>query len=254
MKKTSIIILLFSISLLANAENANVYLDTFKLANEAYKTAKYEEAIMLYKQVLANDYESSELYYNLGNAYYKTKDLTNAILYYQKALRLNPTNEEIKFNLRLANLRIIDKIEPLPELFFTQWWNSLIYAKSTDGWGWMSIESLFLCFLLAVGFMLTDSLMLKKLAFYVGILSLIVSVLCFVLGKQQKDELINQNKAIVFAQSLTVRSSPDEKGTQLFVIHEGTKVEMLETVGEWTKIKIVNGNTGWVKIEILSPI
>ena len=53
--------------------------------------------------------------------------------------------------------------------------------------------------------------------------------------------------AIVTSASAYVKSSPDEKGNDLFIIHEGTKVEILDDYLAWKKIRIPNGSIGWLK-------
>ena len=244
--------LLFAVKLFA-AEEINPT-GVFRSANEFYSNGNYEQAIKLYKEVLSTNHESAALYFNLGNAYYKTNEFTAAILYYEKALRMNPADEDTRFNLKLANLKTVDKIEPLPELPIIKWWNSLIYANSADSWAWLCIQALFLSLLVFIIFFTARKTLLKKLGFYMGILFLIVSVLSFTLGQQQKNQLTKQDQAIVFAPSLTVNSSPIDNGNKLFVIHEGTKVNVLDSSGDWKKISLANGNVGWVKAETLETI
>ena len=226
----------------------------FQSANEFYSNGNYEQAIKHYKEILENNHESAALYFNLGNAYYKINEFPAAILYYEKALRLDPADEDTRFNLRLANLKTVDKIESIPELPVIKWWNSLVYAKSVDSWGWLCIQALFLSMLLFIVFLSARKILLKKLGFYLGILFIIFSILSFTLGQQQKNQLTKRDLGIVFAPSLTVNSSPVENGNKLFVIHEGTKVKVLESSGTWKKIILANGNVGWVNAEMLEII
>jgi tetratricopeptide (TPR) repeat protein len=226
----------------------------FSLANEKYAEGAYVEAIESYRQIAEAGFEAAELYYNLGNAFFKNKNYVSAILNYEKALKLDPAHIDARFNLRLANSKTVDRIDALPELEITKWWRSMVFSKKADDWGWMAINSLVLSLILFGAFMVTSRTALKKTGFYLGILFFIVAINAFVLGRQQVSYLTNTSHAIVFAPSLTVRSAPDNSGTKLFVIHEGTKVQVLESLSEWKKVSLPNGSIGWVKGDVLEVI
>ena len=248
-----ITVLLFSGTKLLATEQDNSK-EVFKTANGFYEDANYEEAIVLYKELLSQNHESAVLYFNLGNAHFKINEIPAAILYYEKALKLDPIDQDIKFNLNLAGKKTVDKVELLPELFIVKWWNALIYAKSSDSWGWLCLQALFLSLLLFILFLSTQKIVLKKLGFYGGIVFIIIAMTSFILGQQQNERINQQEYAIVFVPGVTVKSSPLDKGSKLFVIHEGTKVQVLESSGEWKKIVLANGNLGWVKANTLAII
>lgn len=223
-------------------------------ANKAYKEGFFENAVSLYEKVVDQGYASSELYYNLGNAYFKSGEIPLAILNYERAKRLDPSNEDIDHNLQVANTRIIDKIDQLPALFYERWWDSLQQLLSADGWAIATISLTFIFFLTLAFFLLSRSLKLRKTLLGTSLFILVITILSLILSIQTYHESKNSNVAIVFAPSLPVKSSPEETGVDLFVIHEGLKVNIIDELSEWKEIKIANGSKGWVKKEALEII
>jgi tetratricopeptide (TPR) repeat protein len=251
-KHISIVILVFTfLQVFANKNEPN---KIFSIANDLYSQGEYQQAIENYQLILDDGYESASLYYNIGNAHYKTGNIPAAILYLEKALKSDPSNDDIRFNLKLANLKIVDKIKPLPELPFKQWWNNLVFSSNANVWGWLTIQSLFLCALLLGAFMVVRNTAAKKIFFYSGFAVIAFTLLCFTLGYQQKKIISNSKYSIVVSPTITVLSAPEQNSTKLFVIHEGTKVQELDVLPNWIKIKLANGNVGWVKEEALIKI
>ena len=215
-------------------------------ANEAYAQEDYIKAIELYEQTAREHGVSSDLYYNLGNAYYKHNEFAKAILNYERALLLNPGNEDARFNLDMANTHIVDKIDPVGRFFLSVWIDSMRSYLSFNTWAVIGIIAFFLfiggCYL----YLFTRSVSLKKIGFFGGIVVLLIAIManCFAWGLNEKKEI--RNEAIVFDATVSVKSSPAESGTDLFVLHEGTKVVVLSKVGEWSEVKISDGNRGWL--------
>lgn len=215
--------------------------------NSEYNQGNYDQAIADYEQVIDGGMSSAELYYNLGNAYFKSDDIPAAILYYEKAKKLKPNDEDINFNLRLANSRIIDKIEPLPEFFLKQWFRQLRNLQTPDKWARLGV-TLFMAFLaLALVFLLSNRIIIRKISFWTGILVLIVSLSGFALGFQGYHFYKNRQEGIIFTPTVTVKSSPNDNSVDLFVIHEGTKVSVTDQLEDWSEIRIANGSVGWIK-------
>lgn len=244
------IILLFVISLTIQA-NPQAEIDK---ANKAYMAGFFENSIPIYEKVIADGLASPELYYNLGNAYFKTNNLPSAILNYERALKLEPGNEDFIYNLGVANSRIVDKIEVLPELFYIRWWKQLKSLFSPDSWAKFAIITFFLLFINIAIFLLTRTINGRKIFFSTGILLLFLNMVGGIIAWQTNTESKNQKAAIVFAPTLPVKSSPDESSIDLFVIHEGLKVKVIDKIGEWNEIRIANGSKGWVKTENLEPV
>jgi tetratricopeptide (TPR) repeat protein len=220
----------------------------FEQANQLYRDGEYQKAVVVYEKILTNGAENSVLYYNLGNAYFKLSNLPAAILQYERALRISPHDDDIQYNLRLANLRVIDKIDPLPRLFFVTWWTSFVNLLSSTGWTIVAVISLWCAAGAGVLMMIGRSALIQRIGFVVSILTIVVGIIAFT-GTYQRYQIEQNNRAaIIFSQSVAVKSAPDEQSTDLFVLHEGVKVEFLDAVGEWRKIRVADGKIGWLPL------
>lgn len=242
MKKIAILLL---ITLLVQFQTkANI---TFNKANTYYQKGDYQNAIANYEILIKEGFHSSTLYYNLGSAYYKSNNTAAAILNLEKAHKLAPGDEDINFNLKMANLKVVDKITPLPDLFYKRWWKSLAAGKTAASWSAYSI-TLFWLFVLTVAlFIISFNPFHKRLAFFGALILLTFSSITFALASQQHTIEQTTNTGIVFSPSLYVKSSPNERGVDLFILHEGAKVYLLDTIGSWSRIRIANGSEGWVQ-------
>ncbi|MEQ8323249.1 MAG: tetratricopeptide repeat protein [Vicingaceae bacterium] len=248
---TLLIAFLFTLNFSLHAQDDPYLL--FNEGNEAYKNEELSKAIDLYNQVTALDLESWELYYNLGNAYFKSGQIPEAILSYEKARKLNPSNEDLLVNLEIANLKTVDKVEAKPELPFESWWKELLNTFTIDEWAKVSIYLSLLSFLFMIAFLLSKKIV-KRIAFFTALFVFPLSTVFYYLGNRQKALQVNQKYGIVFAPSVTVKSEPEDDGTRLFVIHEGTKLEVIKDEGEWSQVSLMNGNKGWVKSEVFKGI
>ena len=221
---------------------------TVKEANDLYSKNQFEQAVKLYKSVCESGYASSELYFNLGNAYFKTNNIKEAILYYERAKLLNPGDKDIEYNLEMARSMTVDKINALPELFFITWIKWVRDLLSLSGWTILCLVTFILSLAALLLYLLSDRIGMKKTGFWIGVFILFVSLTSFAMGIQLKHMQTANNTAIIFASPVTLKSAPAESGTNLFVLHEGTKVEILDQVGEWRWVKIADGNRGWIKM------
>lgn len=229
--------------------NQTSYKVWFDEGNTAYNEGRYEEALSAYNQIVASGVESAPLYYNIGNSYYKTKDYSHAILYYEKALKLDPSNEDIKTNLGIANLAVVDKIEQLPQSFIARWWDGLKSIFTVDQWAWVSVGSfaLLLCSLFA--FLMSRRMGWRKTGFFTGLVFVLVFGLSLFFAISKYHDTTVQDDAIVMTPTVTVKSSPNVSSVDLFVLHEGAKVKILDTADEWNKIRIANGSVGWIQVK-----
>ena len=226
----------------------------FEQANEAYRHGDYQKAIGLYQQVIKNGYESPAIYYNLGNAYFKSNDIPSSILFYERARRLAPGDDDIAYNLRLANLRVVDKIEPVPQVIFIRWWNGIEQSFSSDGWAVFVIVCVWAVIAAGLVFFLFRSFTVKRLSLFAVALCVILVVFGFYSMVHQYQYEQSANSGIVFSPTVSVKSAPDEKSTDLFVIHEGVKVDLLDIVGTWRKIRLADGKIGWLSQEDIKVI
>ncbi|MFV0590183.1 MAG: tetratricopeptide repeat protein [Draconibacterium sp.] len=242
--KKFIAIILFALPLFLNARENNTEL--WEQANNHYTAEEYQKAIGAYEQILANGQESAKLYFNLGNAYYKAGDVNKAILNYERAKKLAPQDEDIAFNLQIANQFVVTKIEELPKPFFLRWKTSIINKYPTDTWAAISVGS-FILFLLLLGlFLFSKNSSAKRFAFWFGILAVVFSGFAFSWAAHQKAVINKHNQAIVFCPRVTVKSSPSATGTDLFLIYEGVKIDVTDSLDHWREIKLADGNKGWL--------
>ena len=243
----SILVIFFAVTVFAQG-------DLIQKANEHYTKEEFTKAIDGYNQILMAGIESPELYYNLGNAYYKTNQFTLAILNYERAKLLAPDDEDIEFNLLVANQKVVDSIQELPGIFIVRWWNSLINSQTTDSWAVLSIIG-FILFLTLVGlYFFARSGDVKRVSFWAGCFLIVFTIFSWSFAARQKSRLVNHSFAIVMQPTVTVKSSPSEKGTNLFVIHEGLKVRITDKLGDWVEIRLADGNKGWLLIESIERI
>lgn len=222
--------------------------------NIYYNEGLYNDAISMYEQVLDQNYESAALYYNLGNAYFKTRDMASAILYYEKARKLDPDNPNLLHNLEVANSRIADKIEEVPQFFLKRWWNNIYNAFSADSWTYIALALFFVLLFLAVAFFITRSRKIKIISFWTGLVFLILSIAGFLIASEKHQHSLQHNEAIVFTSTVTVKSSPTRNSVDLFVLHEGTKVRLMDEVSDWYEIRIANGSVGWLPSSAVKKI
>ena len=216
-------------------------------ADSAYVNGNYQQAIAQYEALLKNG-ASAELYYNLGNAYYRTENITRAVLNYERALLLSPGDRDIRFNLQLARSKTIDKIVPESEMFFITWYHALVNLMSVDGWARMAIISLALVIILFLLYLFSEPIWLRKIGFFGGFLLLLFFVLSNLFAYQQKQNLLYRKGAIVIAPSVTVKSTPAQNGTDLFILHEGTKVTIIDgAMSDWKEIRLADGKEGWIE-------
>ena len=243
----SIAVLLMLLPMTANAA-------TKADADSAYVNGNYQEAIKVYESLLKHG-ESAELYYNLGNAYYRTENITRAVLNYERALLLSPGDGDIRFNLQIARSKTIDKIVPESEMFFVTWYRSLVNIMSVDGWGRMALVSLALVIVLFLVYLFSARVWVQKVGFFGGGILLVVFVFSNFFAWQQRQQLLNREGAIVVAPSVTVKSTPAQNGTDLFILHEGTKVVITDgSMKSWREIRLADGKKGWIeskKIELI---
>ncbi len=222
--------------------------------DSAYMKNDYASAIQIYEALL-NRGEAADIYYNLGNSYYKAGDIAKAILNYERALLLQPGNGDIRANLEIARSKTVDKVEPVPEIFFVSWTKSLINSMSVDSWAVCGVVCFILLLVSLYLFIFSKQIVLKKAGFISGIVFLAVTILANVFANQQKDELTNRNSAIVINPSVTVRSTPSESGTSLFILHEGHKVGVKDgSMKDWKEIRLEDGKVGWVPASAIEII
>ena len=247
-------LLLFVLFLTSYLLPLTSYAVTKAEADSAYVHGQYQQAIRDYEALLKQG-ASAELYYNLGNAYYRTENIPEAVLNYERALLLSPGDRDIRFNLQIARSKTFDKIVPESEMFFVTWYRSLVSLMSVDGWAWLAIISLALVVALLLVYLFSDRILFRKIGFFGGLALLLLFVLGNIFAWQQKQNLLYRKGAIVITPSVTVKSTPAMNGTDLFVLHEGTKVVITDgSMKGWKEIRIADGKEGWVESKKIEEI
>ena len=223
-------------------------------ADKAYADQNYQEAIRGYEQLLKGGV-SPNIYYNLGNAYFRTDNLPRAILNYERALLLSPGDRDIRINLQMAREKTIDKITPESEMFFITWYRSLVNLASVDGWATTAQLLLTLVILLSLLYLFANPIWLRKTGFFGALLLFVAFGLCNLFAAQQKDALINRTGALIISPAATIKSTPAQNGTDLYILHEGTKVEIVDnSMRDWKEVRVADGKMGWIEARQLEVI
>ncbi len=215
---------------------------------EAYQAGRWADAVEAWSEIEASGYVSSDLYYNLGGAYFKNDDIARAVLYYERALKLNPADKDARFNLDLVSSMVQDKIEVLPEFFLTKWMRSLCWMLSSNAWAWIAVVLFALALALGLLYFLGSSVARRKTGFICGIVVMALSVFAAGMAFWQRADYFDAGSAVVVSPVSNVKSAPsDADAKDLFVLHEGTKVLLLDELGSWRNIELSDGRQGWVR-------
>ncbi len=235
-----IFVLLFAVS--SSAQNNEL----FERGVQFYKSEKYQEAITAWSSVLENGKHSASLYFNLGNAHYKLNNIGPSVFYYEKALQLAPNDNDIKTNLAFAENARIDAIEALPKTVFAKWYERVSGVFTFDGWAVAAVVCAISFTLLFLLYYFSVSERRKRMLFAGSMFSVILFIFVLVLAFKTYGAHVNDTPAIIFAESTEVRSGPSMGGDVAFVLHEGTKVQIIDRDEDWVRIALVDGKDGWM--------
>lgn len=238
-------LLIFQVSLAQTA---------FDQGNKFYGKENYEAAITSYESVVNSGKQSSELYFNLGNCYYKLHKIAPAIYNYEKASLLSPNDTEIKTNLEFARKMAIDDIKVIPKVGFSKLIQDFTAKYYYDTWAWIAVAFAFLFLLFFVGYYFSHSTVFKRVFFFGMFFWLLGIGLSTASGFYEKGRMDNERPAIVFAETVSVKSEPKISATDAFVLHEGTKVYILESIANWKKVELTDETTGWIEESAIKEI
>ena len=235
---------------------ADAYVDSlWNKANSDYSQGLWQDAISTYRSVEELGLESAPLYCNIGNAYFKNKDYTMAIVYYERALKLDPSYSDAEYNLQIASDFVQDRIEPVPEFILKTWTRGLCYSVDSNTWAVIALCLFALTAAAVLVFLLAASSNLKRTGFFSAIVFLLLTVFSVIFSFWQKNDYMKADAAVIMAPVISVKSSPsDEASTDLFILHEGTKVNILDEVGDWRNIELADGRQGWMRSEDMEVI
>lgn len=245
-KKAAGAVMVALLLLAAPAAQAQNNVDSlWNRAGEAFAAGQWQNALNYYQMIEGENLESADLYYNLGNTCFKLDDIAHAILYYERALKLDPAHADAAHNLEIVRQMTLDKIDVVPDFILVSWFRHLRQGLSADAWAWITLALAALVGLLFLLFRLGGSTALRTVSFIAGCVFAVLTVFTFVFSLQQKHAITRQDSAIVTTPVCSVKSSPAEGGKTVFVLHEGTKVRILDNVGDFAKVEIADGRQGW---------
>lgn len=242
--------LISSISFVFGQENTA----TFEAANKAYNDGNFPEAITQYKAILKTGKHSAAIYYNLGNAYYKSNEIGPSIYYFEKGLQLSPKDEDIVNNLAYAKNMTIDAIEPLPKTQLSKFVNGITKTFTYNQWAWIAVIFGFLCVISFLLYQFSYQTLTKRIYFLISSIAFLFIIGTVAIAYQQYGKAQADRPAIVFAKETAVKAEPNLRSDEVFVLHEGTKVQVLDTIDNWKKIQLIDGKIGWIIAEDVNEL
>lgn len=248
-----IIVFIFAL-LIATQAFSQSNKDKFSQGVTQYTAGNYQEALESWMNIYNTGFRSADLNYNIGNAYFKLNNIPAAILFYERAYLLDPSDENINYNLEIARSMTVDRFQAIPELFFVRWYDFISLFLHANTWAVISLISFVLCLVFISLYIYTSRYNHKVTGFWLAVVLVIISVGSIMFSLHNKSLVYDSQKAIISIPQVSGKSSPDNSGTDLFVLHEGTKVSLEDEVGEWYEIRLSDGNKGWIPVNSLIVI
>lgn len=249
------VILMMSLPSVSQAANDSYVDSLWTSAGQSYAAGNWENALSVYASIDKLGLESPYLYCNIGNSYFKLADYPHAILYYERALKLDPSCSDARYNLHIASGLVQDKIDPVPEFLLKSWTRSICYILDSDAWAWLSLAFLAVTVAMVLLFILSGTSAARKTGFSLAIVFFLLAASSFSFSIWQKNDYMRADGAIVMSPVTSVKSSPSEEVSKdLFILHEGTKVTILDAVGDWRNIELADGRQGWIHTEDIEVI
>jgi tetratricopeptide (TPR) repeat protein len=238
----------------AEAVSQQTNQEKFDQGVKIFSSSGYKEALQLWTEIYNSGYRSANLNYNIGNAYFKLNDIPNAILFYERAYLLSPADENINYNLQIAKTLIVDRFQEIPEIFFVRWYNFISLLLASNTWAIFSLAEFLLSLLFLSLYIYSAKYRHKVIGFWFAIILFIFSATSITFALRNRALVYDSQKAIISAPLVNGKSSPDNSGTDLFVLHDGTKVTIEDKVGEWYEVRLSDGNKGWIPVLSLNII
>lgn len=226
----------------------------FEQANQLYKNADYNNAIVAYQKIENSKMHSDALYYNMANCYYKLNEVAPAIYYYEKTLKLNPLHQDAQYNLILANRMTIDVIDEMPKTVIQKIETNFLHKISVETWAIIAIILSILTALFFLMYYFSYLSILKRLFFTISIITFSLMIVAVLIALKGVNYEKHYQPAIIFSEKAVVKNAPTFNSEDVFLLHEGTKVAVIDAVDDWYKIKLVDGKIGWVKTVVLKII
>ena len=241
------VIMLMAVAPTVSAQQKEYVDSLWNAANQAYAEGRWNDALSDYELISGMGLESAALYCNTGDACFKAGNVPGAILYYERALKLDPSYADARYNLELLNMGIQDRIDPVPEFVLKAWSREVCYIMDSDAWAVCFIVFMALALALVLLFILSPSVAGRRTGFFAGIVMILFAVFSLTFSIWQKKDYMRADDAIVMRPVTSVKSSPSSEASKdLFILHEGTKVKIIDEVGSWNNIELADGRQGWI--------
>jgi tetratricopeptide (TPR) repeat protein len=241
MKKFFLLIVVAGISIFASDIDSKL-----QAANSLYQQKKYTEAVEAYKSMLGNSNASASIYYNMGNAYFKMGQFGYAVLYFERAHKLSPGDEDIRHNLQLAKSRTADRIDVVPQFFIFKWADSISSMYSADGWMKFAIIMSFMFAGLIIGFLLSGNMRAKRALLFTSTPFFVLLIFGVFMTIARYNAEKQRDYAVVTIPVTGIKNAPEEGSKDAFVVHEGLKVKIEDSVDKWYRVHLEDGKVGWV--------
>lgn len=252
MKRAIFIFTIFIFSLSGIA--AQTPQERYAQAGELYSSGDFSGAAAIYRKLYEEGFRNSDLLYNAGNAFFKTGDYASAILFYERARLVDPADEDIGYNLQIARSRVTDRFETIPQLFFVRWFDFMALLAPTNVWAIIALALFVAAMLCAVIFLTIARAKGRLLSFWLAVVALLFSALTVSLALRN-DSLVNHNSgAVITCSIVTGRSAPGDNGSELFIIHSGSKVTVEQELGGFLEVRLPDGHKGWIRSECMEKI
>ncbi len=231
------------------ADAAQSYPDSLWNAGvQAYSDGQWDTAASAWESIISAGCGNAEVYYNAGNAWFKAGEFGRAVLCYERALRINPSYSDARYNLEFAQNQLQDRIDEIPEFILKSLMRKVSYMASSNTWAVLALIFFALTLGLALLFLLAPAVGKRKAGFYGGLVAMVICLICLGSAMWQRSDYMKADGAIVMKPVTSVKSSPAAGSAKdLFVLHEGAKVKILDDVGEWKNISLADGRQGWIK-------
>lgn len=248
-------LLIIAATIISITASATATAQTKQEADSLYADEQYTEAAQAYHDIIKAEGPAPELYYNLAGCYYKLDDMPHAILYYERALRLNPSDRDTRDNLELARSKTTDKVTPASEMFFVTWWRNFTHIMHTNTWLILAYIMFIIMLAMILLYAFAPNTITRKAGAYTALISLVITIVAGLSALSQHLQNVNHPQAIIMASAVTVKSSPSDTSTDLFVMHEGTKVEITDSsMTQWREVKLEEGKMGWIHTSSIEEI
>lgn len=218
-------------------------------ANQAYSNGDYISALEKYNSIQDNGKVSYKLYYNIGNCYYKLGETAKAIVNYERALKLDPNGADAINNLEIARLQTLDQIESVPVFILTTWVRDIRNMFSSNAWAYIALTLFGVTLLFLLGFKFAPLVSQRKVCFVFACVALLFVIFSVLFSANLASEGMSQDNAVVTVPVSSIKSAPNSTGNNLFILHMGTKIQILEQVQNWIRIELADGRQGWMQLK-----